>query len=158
LVAFILLTRAFRSVLALPLNLLSPAAGYGVLVLVWQDGDGSHAIWGVPATGAITFWVPLMGFAFLYGLSTDYEARMREEYDRSADTRTAIVEGLGRTGRLVTSAAPILFLAFVSLATAPGTDVKILATGLGAGILLDATVVRSLLVPATVSLFGRWNW
>jgi RND superfamily putative drug exporter len=166
LVTLILLTRAFRSVLlalkAVLLNLLSLAASYGVLVLVWQDGHGSAAIWGVPATGAITFWVPLMGFAFLYGLSMDYEvfilARMREEYDRSADTRTAIVEGLGRTGRLVTSAALILFLAFVSLATAPGTDIKILATGLGAGILLDATVVRSLLVPATVSLFGRWNW
>lgn len=85
-------------------------------------------------------------------------ARMREEYDRSADTRTAIVEGLSRTGRLVTSAALILFLAFVSLGTAPGTDIKILATGRGAAILLDATVVRSLLVPATVSLFGRWNW
>jgi RND superfamily putative drug exporter len=166
LVTFVLLTRAFRSVLlalkAVLLNLLSLAASYGVLVLVWQDGHGSDAIWGVPATGAITFWVPLMGFAFLYGLSMDYEvfilARMREEYDATADTRTAIVEGLGRTGRLVTSAALILFLAFVSLATAPDPDIKILATGLGAGILLDATVVRSLLVPATVSLFGRWNW
>ena len=117
---------------------------------------------GRPATGAITFWVPLMGFAFLYGLSMDYEvfilARMREEYDATGNTHTAIVEGLGRTGRLVTSAALILFLAFLSLATAPSTDIKILATGLGAGILLDATVVRSLLVPATVSLFGRWNW
>jgi RND superfamily putative drug exporter len=166
LVTFILLTRAFRSVLlalkAVLLNLLSLAATYGVLVLVWQNGQGSHAIWGVPATGAITFWVPLMAFAFLYGLSMDYEvfilARMREEYDRTGDTRSAIVEGLGRTGRLVTSAALILFLTFVSLATAPDTDIKILATGLGAGILLDATVVRSLLVPAAVSLFGRWNW
>jgi RND superfamily putative drug exporter len=166
LVTFILLIRAFRSVLlalkAVLLNALSLAASYGVLVVVWQNGHGSQSIWGVPATGAITFWVPLMGFAFLYGLSMDYEvfilARMREEYDRTTDTRTAIVEGLGRTGRLVTSAALILFLAFVSLATAPSTDIKILATGLGAGILLDATVVRSLLVPATVSLFGRWNW
>ncbi|MEU7876015.1 MMPL family transporter [Dactylosporangium sp. NPDC049140] len=166
LVTFVLLTRAFRSVLlavkAVLLNLLSLAATYGVLVLVWQQGHGSDAIWHVPATGAITFWVPLMGFAFLYGLSMDYEvfilARMREEYDATADTRTAIVEGLARTGRLVTSAALILFLAFVSLATAPSTDIKILATGLGAGILLDATVVRSLLVPATVSLLGRWNW
>ncbi|WP_426504469.1 MMPL family transporter [Dactylosporangium sp. McL0621] len=166
LVTFVLLTRAFRSVLlalkAVVLNLLSLVATYGVLVLVWQRGHGSETIWNVPATGAITFWVPLMGFAFLYGLSMDYEvfilARMREEYDASADTRTAIVEGLTRTGRLVTSAALILCLAFVSLATAPSTDIKILATGLGAGILLDATVVRSLLVPATVSLFGRWNW
>ncbi|HTJ36006.1 MAG TPA: MMPL family transporter [Dactylosporangium sp.] len=166
LVTLILLTRAFRSPLlalkAVLLNLLSLAASYGVLVLVWQDGHGSDAIWNVPATGAITFWVPLMAFAFLYGLSTDYEvfilARMREEYDATSDTRTAIVEGLARTGRLVTSAALILFLTFVSLATAPSPDIKILATALGAGILLDATVVRSLLVPATVSLFGRWNW
>jgi len=165
-VTFVLLARAFRSLLlpakAVLLNLVSVGATYGVLVLVWQRGYGSQAIWGIPATGAITFWVPLMTFAFLYGLSMDYEvfilARMREEYDRSGSTDTAITEGLGRTGRLVTSAALILFLSFVSLASAPGTDIKIMATGLGAGILLDATVVRALLVPALVSLFGRWNW
>jgi putative drug exporter of the RND superfamily len=165
-VTFVLLARAFRSLLlpakAVLLNLLSVGATYGVLVLVWQLGHGSQAIWGIPATGAITFWVPLMTFAFLYGLSMDYEvfilARMREAYDRSGSTNTAISEGLGRTGRLVTSAALILFLSFVSLASAPGTDIKIMATGLGAGILLDATVVRALLVPALVSLFGRWNW
>jgi RND superfamily putative drug exporter len=165
-VTFILLTRAFRSLLlpakAVLLNLISVGATYGVLVLVWQRGYGSEAIWGIPATGGITFWVPLMTFAFLYGLSMDYEvfilARMREGYDRSGSTDTAITEGLGRTGRLVTSAALILFLSFVSLASAPGTDIKIMATGLGAGILLDATVVRALLVPALVSLFGRWNW
>jgi RND superfamily putative drug exporter len=165
-VTFVLLARAFRSLLlpakAVLLNLVSVGATYGVLVLVWQRGYGSQAIWGIPATGAITFWVPLMTFAFLYGLSMDYEvfilARMREEYDRSGSTDTAITEGLGRTGRLVTSAALILFLSFVSLASAPGTDIKIMATGLGAGILLDAAVVRALLVPALVSLFGRWNW
>jgi RND superfamily putative drug exporter len=165
-VTFVLLARAFRSLLlpakAVLLNLASVGATYGVLVLVWQRGYGSQAIWGIPATGAITFWVPLMTFAFLYGLSMDYEvfilARMREEYDRTGSTSTAIAEGLGRTGRLVTSAALILFLSFVSLASAPGTDIKIMATGLGAGILLDATVVRALLVPALVSLFGRWNW
>jgi putative drug exporter of the RND superfamily len=166
LVTFVLLARAFRSLLlpakAVLLNLVSVGATYGVLVLVWQKGYGSHAVWGIPATGAITFWVPLMTFAFLYGLSMDYEvfilARMREEYDRSGSTATAITEGLGRTGRLVTSAALILFLSFTALASAPGTDIKIMATGLGAGILLDATVVRALLVPALVSLFGRWNW
>ncbi|NMO51629.1 MMPL family transporter [Actinoplanes sp. TBRC 11911] len=166
LITFVLLARAFRSLLlaakAIVLNLLSMVATYGVVVIVWQHGHGSDAIWGIPATGAVTFWLPVMTFAFLFGLSMDYEvfilARTREEYDRSGDTRTAIVEGIGRTGRLVTSAALILFLAFVSLATAPETDVKMLATALGAGILLDATVVRSLLVPATVSLFGKWNW
>ncbi len=103
-----------------------------------------------------------MVFAFLYGLSMDYEVfiltRMREEYDNTGDTREAVVRGIGRTGRLVTSAALILFLAFVALASGPGTDLKMFATGLAAGILLDATVIRALLVPAVVSLFGRWNW
>jgi RND superfamily putative drug exporter len=83
---------------------------------------------------------------------------MREEVDQGRSTNEAVVEGIGRTGRLVTSAALILFLAFASLASAPFTDLKVLATGLGAGILLDATVVRALLLPALVSLFGRWNW
>jgi RND superfamily putative drug exporter len=115
--------------------------------------------------GAITIWIPLMVFAFLFGLSMDYEvfilSRIREEYDDSRDlagTNNAVVVGLGRTGRLVTSAALILFLAFASLASAPSTDVKVLATGLGVGILLDATIVRAMLVPALMSLFGRWNW
>jgi len=129
---------------------------------VWQDGFGSHALFGIPATGTITEWVPLMMFAFLFGLSMDYEvfilARMREEYDATGSTNEAAIRGIARTGRLVTSAALILFLSFVAMATGPETDIKILATGLGAGILLDATIVRALLVPALVSLFGRWNW
>jgi RND superfamily putative drug exporter len=163
---FVLLARAFRSLLlpakAVLLNVLSVAAAWGVVTLVWQHGYGSHALRGIPAAGSIPSWLPLMVFAFLYGLSMDYEvfilARMREAYDRSGSTETAVVEGIGRTGRLVTSAALILFLGFVAMATAPDTSVKMIATGLGAGILLDATVVRALLVPATVSLFGRWNW
>ena len=166
LLTFILLARAFRSIIlplkAVVLNLLSLAAVYGALVLIWQHGDGSNAIWGIPATGAITGWIPLMVFAFLYGLSMDYEvfilSRMREEYDATGSTSKAIVTGIGRTGRLVTSAALILFLAMAALGSAPVTDVKIFATALGTGILLDATVVRALLVPALISLFGRWNW
>ncbi|HZU78948.1 MAG TPA: MMPL family transporter [Acidimicrobiales bacterium] len=165
-ITFLLLARAFRSLLlalkAVVLNLVSLAATFGLLAWFWQEGHGSSAVFGIPATGAITFWVPLMVFAFLFGLSMDYEVfiltRVREEYDAAGDTVHAVVEGLGRTGRLVTSAALILFLAFASLASAPDTDLKVLATGLGAGILLDATVVRALLVPALVSLFGRWNW
>jgi RND superfamily putative drug exporter len=161
-----LLARAFRSVVlavkAVALNLVSMGAAFGVLTWFWQQGHGSNAVFGIPATGAITFWIPLMVFAFLFGLSMDYEvfilARVREEYDRTGDTDAAVIEGLGRTGRLVTSAALILFLAFASLASAPDTDVKVLATGLGIGILLDATVVRALLLPALVSLLGRWNW
>jgi RND superfamily putative drug exporter len=165
-VTFVLLARAFRSLLlpakAVVLNVLSVGAAYGFLVLVWQDGHGSEAIWGVQATGAITEFVPLMVFAFLFGLSMDYEvfilSRMREEYDATGSTREAVVRGIGRTGRLVTSAALILFLAFAALASGPEVDIKIFATGLAAGILIDATIVRGVLVPALVSIFGRWNW
>jgi RND superfamily putative drug exporter len=150
------------AVKAVLLNLISMGAAFGIMTWFWQEGHGSNALFGVPATGAITFWIPLMVFAFLFGLSMDYEvfilARVREEYDLSGSTDAAVVEGLGRTGRLVTSAALILFLAFASLASAPDTDIKVLATGLGVGILLDATVVRALLVPALVSVLGRWNW
>ena len=163
---FILLARAFRSLLlplkAIVLNVLSVAAAWGVLVLVWQHGFGSEAIWGIEATGSIPSWMPLMIFAFLFGLSMDYEvfilSRMREEYDRTGSTETAVIRGIGRTGRLVTSAALILFLAFTSMASGPETDVKMMATGLAAGILLDATVIRALIVPAVITLMGRWNW
>ena len=163
---FILLARAFRSVVlaakAVVFNLISLSAAYGVLTWVFQDGHGSRAIFGVPATGAITMWVPLMVFAFLFGLSMDYEvfilSRIREEYDGCGSARQAVITGLGRTGRLVTGAAAILMLSFVSMSTGPMTDLKILATGLGAGILVDAVVVRCLLVPAMVALFGRANW
>jgi RND superfamily putative drug exporter len=166
LITFILLARAFRSLLlplkAVVLNVISVGAAWGVLDLVWQRGHGSSLIWGISATGSVTAWIPLMVFAFLFGLSMDYEvfilARMREEYDKTGSTNTAVIRGIGRTGRLVTSAALILFLAFVSLASGPETEIKVLATGLAAGILLDATVIRALLVPAVISLFGRWNW
>jgi RND superfamily putative drug exporter len=163
---FILLARAFRSLLlplkAIILNILSVAAAWGVLVLVWQDGHGSEAIWGIQATGSIQSWMPLIIFAFLFGLSMDYEvfilSRMREEYDRTGSTDAAVVQGIGRTGRLVTSAALILFLAFMSMASGPDTSVKMFATGLAAGILIDATIIRALIVPAVISLMGRWNW
>jgi RND superfamily putative drug exporter len=166
LLTFVLLVRAFRSLLlplkAIVLNLLSLAATLGVMVLFWQDGYGSRAVFGIEGTGAVTFWIPLMVFAFLFGLSMDYEvfilSRIREEYDAARSTDAAVIEGVGRTGRLVTSAALILFLAFAALASGPGTDIKTLATGLGVGILLDATIVRSVLVPSLVSLFGPWNW
>ncbi|MGP4021856.1 MMPL family transporter [Actinomadura sp. 3N407] len=166
LLTYVLLVRAFRSLL-LPLkavlfNLLSMGATFGVIVLFWQQGIGSELVFGISETGAVTFWVPLTVFAFLFGLSMDYEvfilARMREVYDATGSTTTAIVQGIGRTGRLVTSAALILFLAFAALASGPGTDLKVMATGLGFGILLDATIVRSMLLPSLVSLMGKWNW
>jgi RND superfamily putative drug exporter len=166
LATFLLLARAFRSVLlaakAVVFNLVSLAAAYGVLTWIWQQGHGSNAIWGIPATGAVTMWVPVMVFAFLFGLSMDYEVfiltRIRESYDRTGDTRVAVVEGIGRTGRLVTSAAAILMLSFLAMSTSAETDIKLLATGLGAGILIDALIVRCLMVPAMIALFGRWNW
>ena len=166
LLTFVLLARAFRSLLlpakAVVLNVLSVAAAWGVVTLVWQHGYGSEAIWGIPAAGSIPSWLPLIMFAFLFGLSMDYEvfilARMREEYDATGETDTAVVHGIGRTGRLVTSAALIMFLSFVAMASAPSTQVKMIATGLGAGIVLDPTIIRALLVPAAVSLLGRFNW
>ena len=166
LMTFVLLARAFRSVVlaakAVVLNLCSVGAAFGAMVLVWQMGVGSQLLGGVPATGAVTIWVPIMVFAFLFGLSMDYEvfilSRMREAYDATGSTTMAVTTGIGRTGRLVTSAALILFLGFVAMSTAPVTDIKVFATGLGAGILLDAVVIRSLVVPALVSVLGRWNW
>ena len=162
---FLLLARAFRSLLlpakAVLLNLISVGAAYGATVLVWQDGHGS-GLFGVPATGAVEVFVPLLIFAFLYGLSMDYEvfivARIREAHDTTHSTDTAITEGIGRTGRLVTSAALVLMLAFASLASGPIVTLKVFATALGVGILLDATLIRALLLPALVSLFGPANW
>jgi putative drug exporter of the RND superfamily len=166
LITFLLLARAFRSpVLALKavlLNIFSLGAAYGLMVLVWQQGHGSNLIWGVPATHSIREFVPILVFAFLFGLSMDYEvfvlARMREEYDATRSTNQAVVNALARTGRLVTSAAVILCISFASITLTPNVDIKVLAFGLAAGILLDATVIRTLLVPALVALLGRWNW
>jgi RND superfamily putative drug exporter len=163
---FGLLAREFRSVVlaakAVLVNLVSLGASIGFLVLFWQHGLGSNAIYGVPATGSIRNWVPIVAFAFLFGISMDYEvfilARMREEYDRTGSTRDAVVGGLARTGRLVTCAALILAIAFASLSSAPDIVVEMIATGLGVGIFVDAVVVRTLLVPALVALMGRWNW
>jgi len=166
LLTFLLLMRAFRSIIlplkAVILNLISLGAAYGIIVFVFQWGHGSDAIWGVPGTNAIISWIPLMIFAFLYGLSMDYEVfmltRMREEYDETGDTNKAVELGLARTGKLVTSAALVLMFAFFVLSSSPGTDIKQFGIGLAAGVIFDATVIRILLVPSLVCLFGRWNW
>jgi RND superfamily putative drug exporter len=166
LISLLALARAFRSVVlavkAVALNVISVGAAYGALVVIWQNGFGSHAIWGIPANGVVEDFVPLLVFAFLFGLSMDYEvfilSRIKEARDAGKSTDDAIVDGLGHTGRLVTSAAIILFLAFAALASGPGVPVKVFATAMGIGILLDATVVRALLVPALVSLLGDANW
>ncbi|MEU4932589.1 MMPL family transporter [Streptomyces yokosukanensis] len=166
LVTFVLLARGMRSLLlpakAVALNVLSVGAAYGALVLVWQLGYGSNTLWGIPATGSISPLVPMLLFGFLFGVSMDYEvfilARVREAFDRTGDTNGAVVEGISRTGRLVTSAALILFLALLSLSSAPDVTIKMMATGMAAGVLIDAVVVRTLLTPALVVLFGRANW
>src|SRR5256884_247456 len=163
---FILLARAFRSLVlpmkAVVLNLVSLAAAYVIIVFIFQWGHGSQAIWGVNATHSIIPWIPLMIFAFLFGLSMDYEvfmlSRMREAYDETGDTRHAIALGLARTGKLVTSAALILMFAFFVLSSSPGVDIKQFGIGLAAGIIFDATVIRALLVPALMRLRGDWNW
>jgi RND superfamily putative drug exporter len=116
----------------------------------------------VAPTQAIISWIPLMIFAFLFGLSMDYEVfmltRMREAYDETGSTTEAVRLGLMRTGKLVTSAALVLMFAFFSLSTGPGTDIKQFGIGLAAGIIFDATVIRALLVPSIMCLLGRWNW
>jgi RND superfamily putative drug exporter len=166
LLTFVLLMRAFRSVFlpvkAIALNLVSLGAAFGIIVFVFQQGHGAESIWGVHATNSIISWIPLMIFAFLYGLSMDYEVfmltRMREAYDETGDTNAAITLGLARTGKLVTSAALVLMFAFFVLSTGPGVDIKQFGIGLAAGIVFDATVIRALLVPAIMRLAGRWNW
>jgi len=161
----ILLTRAFRSfVLALKavvLNLFSLAAAFGIVVFIFQQGHGS-SLWNVAASQSITAYIPVMIFAFLFGLSMDYEVfmltRMREAYDETGSTNRAIELGLARTGKLVTSAALVLMFAFLVLSTSPGFEIKSLAIGLAAGIIFDATVIRALLVPALMRLLGDANW
>ena len=165
-VTYLLLMRAFRSVLlplkAVILNVVSLGAAYGIIVFIFQKGNGAEEIWSVPATDSIISWIPLMIFAFLYGLSMDYEVfmltRMREAYDERRDTVQAVSLGLARTGKLVTSAALVLMFAFFVLSTSPGTDIKQFGIGLAAGIIFDATVIRALLVPSIMRLMGRWNW
>jgi len=161
----ILLARAFRSIVlpikAALLNLVSLAAAFGIVVFIFQEGHGS-SLWNITATQAITAWIPLMIFAFLYGLSMDYEvfmlSRMREAYDETGSTNRAIELGLARTGKLVTSAALILMFAFLVLSSSPGFEIKEFAIGLAAGIIFDATVIRALLVPALMRLLGDANW
>jgi RND superfamily putative drug exporter len=161
----IMLARAFCSVVlavkAVLLNLISLAAAFGVVVFVFQQGHGS-SLWHIAATQSMTVWIPVIIFAFLYGLSMDYEVfmltRIREAYDQTGSTNRAIELGLARTGKLVTSGALILMFAFLVLSTSPGYEVKPLAIGMAAGIILDATLIRALLVPAVMRLLGDANW
>ncbi|MFE4632867.1 MMPL family transporter [Streptomyces sp. NPDC056773] len=163
--SFLLLMLVFRSILvplkAVLLNLLSIGAAYGIMVAVFQWGWGGALI-GLEATVPIVSFIPMFLFAILFGLSMDYEvfllSRVREEYLRTGDNGTAIVEGISRTARIITSAALIMVAVFLSFAVAEDPSTKMFGLGLATAIFIDATVVRMVLVPATMTLLGRANW
>ncbi|MGW9592421.1 MMPL family transporter [Streptomyces chartreusis] len=163
--SFLLLMLVFRSILvplkAVLLNLLSIGAAYGIMVAVFQWGWGGALI-GLEATVPIVSFIPMFLFAILFGLSMDYEvfllSRVREEYLRSGDNGTAIVEGVSGTARIITSAALIMVAVFLSFAAAEDPSAKMFGFGLATAIFIDATVVRMVLVPATMTLLGRTNW
>jgi RND superfamily putative drug exporter len=161
--SYLLLLRAFRSLLlplkAVLMNLLSVGATYGVLVLIFQDNiDGSL----FKALPQVEGWIPIFLFAMLFGLSMDYEvfllSRMREEWDLTHDNEAAVARGLERTGRIITAAAIIMVAAFSGFTFGSFVGLQEFGIGLSAAILLDATVVRMILVPATMKLIGDWNW
>jgi RND superfamily putative drug exporter len=163
--AFILLMMVFRSVLvplkAAVMNLLSIGAAYGVIVAVFQWGWGKGLI-GLEETIPIVAFVPLMMFAILFGLSMDYEvfllSRIREEYDASGNNREAVATGLAKTARVITSAALIMIAVFLSFVTSDDATVKMIGLGLAVAVFVDATIVRLMLVPATMELLGNANW
>jgi uncharacterized membrane protein YdfJ with MMPL/SSD domain len=163
--AFLLLLVSFRSVViaakAIVLNLLSVGAAYGVLVLVFQKGWG-EGILGFKSNGGIASWLPLFMFVILFGLSMDYHvfilSRIREAYDRGMKTEDAVEHGIKTTAGVVTSAAIVMVGAFAIFATMPILDMKEMGIGLAAAVLIDATIVRAVLLPATMRLLGDWNW
>jgi RND superfamily putative drug exporter len=163
--AFILLMMVFRSILvplkAAVMNLLSIGAAYGVIVAVFQWGWGKELI-GLHETIPIVAFVPLMMFAILFGLSMDYEvfllSRIREEYDASGNNREAVAIGLAKTARVISSAALIMIAVFLSFVTSDDPTVKMIGLGLAVAVLVDATIVRLMLVPATMELLGNANW
>jgi uncharacterized membrane protein YdfJ with MMPL/SSD domain len=163
-ISYLLLMRAFRSVVlplkAVFMNLLSVSATYGVLVLLFQDKLGEPV--GFQSSPQVEGWIPIFLFAMLFGLSMDYEvfllSRMREEWDRTHDNEAAVARGLERTGRIITAAAIIMIAAFSGFMFGSFVGLQEFGVGLAAAILLDATVVRMVLVPATMKLLGDWNW
>jgi len=163
--SFVLLMIVFRSILvplkAALMNLLSIAAAYGVVVAVFQWGWGNELI-GIEHTMPINPFAPLMMFAILFGLSMDYEvfllSRVREEYVRTGDSHQSVVTGLSSTARVITSAALIMMSVFGAFVLGDDPNGKLFGLGLAVAVLLDATLVRMVLVPATMSLVGRANW
>jgi uncharacterized membrane protein YdfJ with MMPL/SSD domain len=163
-ISYLVLLRAFRSVVlpakAVVMNLLSVGATYGVLVLFFQHGWGERL--GLTQTPQIDGWIPIFLFALLFGLSMDYEvfllSRIREEWDRRHVNEDAVAYGLEHTGRIITAAAIIMIAAFSGFLLGSFVQLQEFGLGLSAAILLDATIVRAILVPATMKLLGRWNW
>jgi trehalose monomycolate/heme transporter len=163
-ITYLILLRAFRSVVlplkAVIMNLLSVGATYGVLVLAFQHGWGSDL--GLGQTPQVDAWIPIFLFALLFGLSMDYEvfliSRMREEWDRRHDNEQAVAYGLEHTGRIITAAAIIMIAAFAGFVAGSFVGLQEFGLGLSVAILLDATIVRAILVPATMKLLGNWNW
>ena len=165
LLSFILLMVVFRSVLvplkAVVMNLLSVGAAYGVMVAVFQWGWGANLI-GVGKEGPIEAWAPLMLFAVVFGLSMDYEvfllSRIKEEYDRTGDNAQAVADGLAVTARVITAAAAIMVCVFGAFVLGPDRALKVFGLGMAVAVLIDATIVRLVLVPATMELLGDRNW
>jgi putative drug exporter of the RND superfamily len=163
--SFILLMVVFRSLLvplkAVVMNLLSIGAAYGIVVAVFQWGWGAGLI-GVDREGPIEAWVPMMMFAIVFGLSMDYEifllSRMKEEYDRTKDNATAVADGLAATARVITAAALIMVSVFSAFVLGDDRSLKLFGLGLAVAVLVDATIVRMVLVPATMELLGDRNW
>ncbi len=165
LLSFLLLMAVFRSVLvplkAVVMNLLSIGAAYGLIVAIFQWGWARELI-GVDKAGPIEAWVPMFLFAIVFGLSMDYEvfllSRIKEEYDRTKDNATAVADGLAVTARVITAAALIMFCVFGAFALGDDRQLKLFGLGLAFAVLIDATIVRMLLVPATMELLGDKNW
>ncbi len=164
-VSVLLLAMMFRSVVvpvkAALMNLLSIGASYGVLTAAFQWGWGGSLL-GIDHDVPISSWIPILNFAILFGLSMDYEvfllSRIREDWLRTGDARGSVERGLASTGRVISSAAAIMVVVFLGFSTEADTVVKMLGFGMAVAIVLDATVVRMVLVPATMTLLGTWNW
>jgi RND superfamily putative drug exporter len=163
--AFLLLLMTFRSIVipikAIVLNLLSVGAAYGVLTWVFQDGHGEKLL-GFQSTGSITSWLPMFLFVILFGLSMDYHvfilSRIREAFDGGMRTEDAVAHGIKSTAGVVTSAAIVMVAVFAIFATLRAVEFKQMGVGLAVAVLLDATLVRAVLLPATMKLLGDWNW
>jgi RND superfamily putative drug exporter len=163
--SFLLLMTAFRSVAiavkAAVMNLLSIGAAYGVIVAIFQWGWLRNVV-GIGRPGPIEFWVPMMLFTILFGLSMDYEvfllSRIREEYLASGDTPAAVADGVAATARVITAAAAIMAAVFLSFVLSDQRVLKLMGLGLATAVIVDATVVRMVLVPAVMQLLGRVNW